>query len=154
MPSISLVKCVITISIWRCISARSARTYVVIHSLRWEGRGGLAVNTYSGLSLSLCAGDNDAVTMHLCVKRRTVAILSTGWGVTIFPPMKLFFNTHTMDALWPLNENCSFQCAFHQGQWMTNQHLYKMLLLPLLPPFPFGSILPGLPSPFTTILWS
>lgn len=40
-----------------------------------------------------------------------------------------------MDALWPLNEHRSFQCAFHWvsvltgDQWIRNQHLYKTLFL-------------------------
>lgn len=135
------------IKIWqRRISALSARTCVVIPSLHWEDRGGLGVNTWRGLSLPFCAGEKKQRSLHNAPLRREPPAQQLSFhrvrGVTLFPPGKLFFSSYTMDALWPLNENRSFQCAFlwvsvlTEGQWIRNQHLYKTLFLAHIPPPP------------------
>lgn len=97
------------------ISALSARTYVVIPSLHWEGRGGLGVNTSRGLSLSfLCRWEAaPRSTMHLCSLEapppKHSSYLFSGFGGSLFSHRGetlffFFFSSYTTDALWPLNE--------------------------------------------------
>lgn len=100
------------------ISALSARTYVVIPSLHWEGRGGLGVNTSRGLSLSfLCRWEAaPRSTMHLCSLEappppNTAAIFSAGSGGHYFPTggklFFFFFSAHIR--------------RMHYGLWMKNR---------------------------------
>ena len=101
------------------ISALSARTYVVIPSLHWEGRGGLGVNTSRGLSLSfLCRWEAaPRSTMHLCSLEAPptpqAQQLSFQWvrGVTIFPPGGNFFF-----FFFPAHIR-----RMHYGLWMKNR---------------------------------
>lgn len=158
------------------ISALSARTYVVIPSLHWEGRGGLGVNTSRGLSLSfLCRWEAaPRSTMHLCSleappPQTQQLSFQRVRGVTIFPPggnsffffFQLIYDGCIMASEWRI---IAFQCAFlwvsahTEGQWMRNQHLYKTLFLahsppsfPLLPPPP-SQLRP--PPPTLPFCWS
>ncbi len=117
MSSLLLVTGLIKISQQR-ISALSARTYVVIPALHWEGRGGLGVNTYRRLSLSLCAGEKQRrrSLYNASLQREPPthsSYLFSGFGGSLFSHQgNSFFSSYAMDALWPLNENPSFQCAF------------------------------------------
>lgn len=161
-------------------SALPAGTYVVIPSLHWDGRGGLGVNTYRGLSLSLSmqvrSSSSSRSTRHLWKARDHHPPHPPPFHS---PALQLSFH-RVRGSLFSHQGNCvslhmgwmhyglwmrhrGFQCAFHrvsaltEDQWIRNQHLYKMLFLALTqppPPIPPPQTLTPTSPPPTAFLWS